>query len=184
MRNRKPTYVLDATPLIHFAKIGKLSLILDICEAYITREVYRETVERGGGAPDATVIRDAVGRRELKIYEIRDRRIVGTLQRHAEIHTGEAETLAAAKELGALAVVDEAEARAIAKTYGIPTGTGTLFLLFRLVMTKQIETQTCLSILDQLVESGLYIDAQTLMRARNRIKEFIDPRGSKPTLEG
>lgn len=183
MRSRKPAHVLDATPLIHFAKIGKLSLILEICETYITREVYRETVERGGGGPDATVIRDAVGRRELKIHEIRDRRIVETLQRHTEIHRGEAETLAAAKELGGLAVVDEAEARAIAKTYGIPTRAGTLFLLFRLLMTKQIEPETCLATLDQLVESGLYVDAQTLMRARNRIKEFIDRGRSKPTLQ-
>ncbi len=60
MRSSRPIYVLDATPIIHFAKIDRLTLVLGICEAYMTREVYRETVERGQGRPDATIVRDTV----------------------------------------------------------------------------------------------------------------------------
>lgn len=171
MRSSRPAYVLDATPIIHFAKIGKLNLILGICEAHITREVYREAVERGESRPDAILIRDAIERGDLKLYDVRDRNLVKTLQRHPEIHIGEAETLAAAKELNAPAIVDEAEARAIAKTYGIITRTGTLFLLFKLLSLQQIEATECERILDELVESGLYIDAGTLIRARQRIRE-------------
>lgn len=167
----KPTYVLDATPIIHFAKIHKLSLILGICEAYITREVYKETVERGEGRPDAAVIRDAVERGEITVYDIRDPKLTRALCRHQEIHTGEAETLAAAKELGAQAVIDEAEARAVAKTYGVPTKTGTLFLLFRLLSLQRIDLKECESILDELVESGLYIDSHTLIRAKQKIRQ-------------
>jgi predicted nucleic acid-binding protein len=79
--------------------------------------------------------------------------------------------LAAAKELNAPAIVDEAEARAIAKTYGITTRTGTLFLLFKLLSLKLIEATECERILDELAESSLYIDADTLIRARQRIRE-------------
>jgi predicted nucleic acid-binding protein len=149
-------------------QVGRaLSIVLDS----LLEEVYMGTVERGKERPDAMVIGDAIERVEFKVYDVRDRRLVGALQRHPEIHMGEAETLAAAKELNALAVVDEAEARAIAKTYGIQTRTGTLFLLFKLLTLKRVDARECLRILDELVESGLYIDSRTLTRARQKIEE-------------
>lgn len=173
MRSSRRSYVLDATPIIHFAKINRLNLILETCEAYMTKEVYRETVERDQGKPDATAILDAVERGELKVYDILDRNIVKMLQRHPELHAGEAETLAAAKELDAFAIVDDAEARAIAKAYNIKTRTGTLFLLFTLLALRRIEDAECEKILDELVESGLYIDAQTLVRAKRKLRGNI-----------
>jgi predicted nucleic acid-binding protein len=172
LRSSRPTYVLDATPIIHFAKIHKLRLVLGMCEAYMTREVYRESVERGKGRPDATVVRDTVERGELKVYDVRDRNVVKMFQRHPEMHMGEAETLAAAKELNAFAIVDEAEARTVAKAYGVKTRTGTLFLLFRLLALKRIESAECERTLDELVESGLYIDSHTLIRAKQKFKQY------------
>jgi predicted nucleic acid-binding protein len=173
LRGSEPIYVLDATPIIHFAKIDKLKLVLSICDAHMTREVYRETVERGQGKPDATMIRDTVERGELKVYDVHNRNAVKMFQRHPEIHMGEAETLAAAKELNAFAIVDEAEARAIAKTYGIKTRMGTLFLLFRLLALKRIEASECERMLDELVESGLYIDSHTFIRAKQKIRSNV-----------
>ena len=167
--SKRPSYVLDATPIIHFAKISKLGLILSMCEAYITREVYAEAAERGQGRPDSMTIREAVERGELRVYDVRDRSAVKRLLRHRELHLGEAETMAAAKELNAYAVIDEAEARVVAKTYGVKTRTGTLFLLFRLLAKGLIDGATCEKLLDELVESGLYIDSRTLIRARRKI---------------
>ena len=167
--NARPIYVLDATPIIHFAKIDRLSLVLSICEAYITREVYREVVERGEGKPDAAIVRDAIERDHIRVYDVRNPKLTRALLRHPEMHAGEAETLAAAKELDADAVMDEAEARAIAKTYGVRTKTGTLFLLFKLLSLGRIDADECGIILDELVESSLYIDSQTLIRAKRRI---------------
>ncbi len=176
MGSSEQVYVLDATPIIHFAKIDKLALVLSICDGYMSEEVYRETVERGQGRPDATVIRDAVERGELKVYNVRNRNVVKMFQRHPEIHMGEAETLAAAKELKGFAIVDEAEARVIAKAYGIKTRTGTLYLLFRLLALKRIEATECERILDELVESGLYIDSHTFIRAKQKIRGNIKQR--------
>ena len=173
MRSSEPVYVLDATPLIHFAKIERLRLVLAVCKAHVTREVYRETVERGEGRPDALVIRDAVKRGELRVYDVHDRKALNMLLRHPEIHMGEAETLAAAKELSGFAIVDEAEARAIAKTYGIKARTGTIFLLFRLLALNLIEPTECERMLEELVQSGLYIDSRTLIKAKHRIKSHI-----------
>ena len=184
MRSSKPVYVLDATPIIHFAKIDRLRLVLGICEAYMMREVYRETVERGEGRPDATVVRDSVEHGELKVYDVRDRNVVKMFRRHPEMHMGEAETLAAAKELNAFAIVDEAEARTVAKAYGVKTRTGTLYLLFRLLALKRIDSPECESILDELVESGLYIDSHTLIRARQKLKQQHYPNTEVQEKEG
>lgn len=171
MGSARPRYLLDATAIIHFAKIRKLNLLLDTCDAHITPEVYREVVERGHGKPDARVIQDAVRSGQIKVYEVRDLKVTKALARHHEIHPGEAETLAAAKELGIPAVVDDAEARAIAKAYGISTKTGTLFLLFKILALGSIKALECSALLDQLVQSGLYVDSNTLISAKRRIFE-------------
>jgi predicted nucleic acid-binding protein len=169
--------VLDATPLIHFAKIDELTNALSICKAYMAREVYRETVERGRGKPDALVILGAVESQALNVYDVRDRGSVTKFLRHREIHLGEAETLAAAKELDAFAIIDEAEARAVANAYGVKYRTGTLFLLFRLLTQKKIDAEECESMLDKLVRSGLYVDSGTLIKAKDRIRSpALSPR--------
>ena len=66
--------------------------------------------------------------------------------------------------------MDDAEARAVGKTYAIQTRTGTLFLLFRLLTLKKATPDECLRILDELVDSGLYIDSLTLARAKRKIE--------------
>jgi len=171
LKSKRPPYVLDATAVIHFAKIGKLRLITDICDAHITREVYHETVEVDEGQPDSLVIKDAVDHGELKVYDVVEKRLVKALLRHSEIHPGEAETLAAAKELGGLAVIDEKEARAIASIHGIRAAPGTLFLLFRLLKLEKIGVEEAEEALTDLITSGLYLDSKTLLRAKERLEE-------------
>ena len=172
LRNRKPIYVLDATAIIYFAKISKLNLILETCDPHITREVYLETVERNGKYPESAIIKDTINRGQLKMYDVRERGHVEALLRHPEIHAGEAETLIAAKELGGLAVIDEKEARTVAKIYGIKTAPGTLFLLFRLLKLRKISVNNADETLDNLIASGLYLDSKTLLRAKKRLKEY------------
>lgn len=171
MRSSRTVYVFDATAIIHFAKIQKLDLVLGIGEVYIPREVCKETVERGEGRPDAVAIHAAIERRDLRVYDVHNRSLLKVFQRHPEIHTSEAETLAAAKELDAYAIVDEAEARAVAKACGVKTRTGTLFLLFKLLSLERIEASECERILDELVESGLYVDSETFIMARQKIRD-------------
>jgi len=172
LKSKKPIYVLDATAVIHFAKVSKLKLIFDVCDAYITREVYSETVEKDGKYPDSLIIKDTVDRKELKVYDVREKRFVKTLLRHPEIHVGEAETLAAAKELDGLAVVDEKEARTIARIYGIRSAPGTLFLLFRLLKLEKISVDDADKTLSALIASGLYLDLKTLLRTKEKLREY------------
>jgi predicted nucleic acid-binding protein len=171
LKDRKPIYVLDATAIIHFAKVGKLNLFSDICDAYITKEVYSETVERVR-YPDSLVIKDIVEGGGLMVYDVKDKRIVEALLRHTEIHAGEAETLAAAKELDGLAVIDEKEARTLARIYGIRSAPGTLFLLFRLLKLGKLDVEEADETLNNLVSSGLYLDPKTLLRAKEKLEEY------------
>jgi len=171
LRGREPIYVLDATAIIHFAKVGKLHLVSDICEAYITKEVYSETVE-GGGYPDSLIIRDVVDDGGLRVYDVEDERALEVLLRHPEIHAGEAEALAAAKELDGLAVIDEEEARSLARIYGIRSAPGTIFLLFRLLNLERMDAEEADETLSRLIASGLYLDPKTLIRVKEKLEEY------------
>lgn len=172
MKRDRPTYVLDATATIHFAKIGMLNPIMEICNAYITEEVYREAVVRGNTHPDALIIKDAIDTGKLKVYEIKDEKLLNALLRHPEIHRGEAETMATAQELGGIAVIDEKEARVVANLYKVETAPGCLFLLFRLLKSNKITTSEAEKALEKLLASGLYLDPLTLTRARQKLTEY------------
>jgi len=171
LKGRKPIYVLDATATIHFAKVSKIGLVCDICDAYITREAYSETVEKEGYR-DSLIIKDVVDGGRLEVYDVKDVSAVEVLLRHPEIHRGEAETLVAAKELDGLAVIDEKEARALARIYGIRSAPGTLFLLFRLLNLEKVNVLEADDILNDLISSGLYLDLKTLIRAKEKLEDY------------
>ena len=154
MGDEKPIYVLDATALIYLTRIGKLKLIPDICEAHIAAEVYSEVVEKGERYPDSLIVGDAVGSGEINIHRIKNERLVHSLMRHPEIHRGEAETLAAAKELNGIAVIDEKEARVIARAYRVNAVPGTLFILFRLLKLKKISADEAEEMLESCLPLG------------------------------
>lgn len=106
----------------------------------------------------------------MKVNEIKQRKVVKALLRHAEIHPGEAETIAASKELDGFGVIDDEEARVIARTYGVKSVPGTLFLLFRLLQLKKIDEDDAEGMLADLIASGLYLDSRTLLRAKEKLQ--------------
>jgi predicted nucleic acid-binding protein len=167
----KPVYVLDATPVIIFAKIGKLELLSEISDMVITVTVMRETTS--GDYPDALIIKEATERGILRVYDDQDRNIVDALLSYKGVHKGEAETLAAAKLLDGVAIVDDAEARSLAKVYGINTAPGSVFLLFRLLVSGKIDSFEAEEMLEKMVKSGLYLDPRTLLRAREKIRNRL-----------
>lgn len=170
--SNKPVYVLDATPVIYFAKIGKLGLLSEICDPVIVEAVFDETA--GDGFPDALLIRDLVTEGVFRRYRVEDRGLVDALMRFPEIHMGETETLAASRLLGGLAVVDDAEARAVAEVFGLRVARGTLFLLFRLVASGVIDRVEADSMLGSLVDHGLYLDPRTVLKAKEKLKRFLE----------
>jgi len=171
LRSSKRTYVLDATPVIHFSKIGRLNLILDICNAFVTKEVYNETVVRGENFPESVAIKESVESGSLKVYEVKTENRVKALLKYPEIHKGEAETIVAAEELGGTAIMDDKEARVIAKIYNVNTASGCLFLLFRLFKLRKMDANEAKSVLEGLINSGLRLDPETLLEAYRKIEQ-------------
>ena len=108
----------------------------------------------------------------LRVYDVEDERALEVLLRHPEIHAGEAETLAAAKELDGLAVIDGEEARALARIHGIRSAPGTIFLLFRLLNLERMDVEEADETLSRLIASGLYLDPKTLIRAKGKLEEY------------
>ena len=168
--NNKPIYILDATPVIHFARIGKINHIPMICQPVIVESVYKETTREEYA--DGLIVKDHVDSETIKVYKAEDRGDVEALLRTKGIHLGEAETLAAAKSLDCTAIMDDSEARAVAEVYGIKAAPGTLILLFKLLSQKIISIEEAEDMLVKLVRNGLYLDSKTILRARERIREL------------
>jgi len=165
----KDRLVLDATPLIHLAKAGLLEAALGSFEVIVAESVLEE-VTRGEAHPDAVLIRGAADEGRIKVHRPRDGGMVQALMRHREVHRGEAETMAAAAELGTAAVMDNGVARAVARLHGVPTKPGTLYLLFRLVSLGMLSATNAEERLDRMVKSGLYLDSKTLIAAKEKLR--------------
>ena len=168
--NGKQVIFLDATPVIYFARIGKLDLVSRMAEFFIVEEVYRETAS--GDYPDALVVKSLVSEGALKMYRVEDRDTVEALLRYPGVHLGEVETIVAAKEKQGLAVIDDANARAVAKVHGVAVAPGTVYVLFRLLSCGLVTCEEADEMLSQLVRGGLFLDSRSLLRARERLKEY------------
>jgi predicted nucleic acid-binding protein len=166
----KPRHVFDSTPLIYLAKSGLIDAALETCEAYTTNSVIKETTENTG-YPDSFTIKDSLEKRLLRIHSPSEVK-VKALRRHTEVHVGEAEVLASADELGAYAIIDDKEARAVAELYNIRTHPGTLYILFRLVALRKLDAVAAEEKLDQMVDAGLYLDPRTLIAAKNKLRNI------------
>ena len=89
---------------------------------------------------------------------------------HRDIHRGEAEVLALAKELDAVAVVDDRVARAAAKIQGVRLE-GTYGVVLRAVRKGSITTREAEETLDKLVSSGWRCDAELYSALLKSIKK-------------
>ncbi len=120
----------DSSTLIHLAAIGHLSLLLQFFDhLVIPTAVWREIVQEGRGRPGQREVEEACAEGWIEVASASDHLLVMALK--LELDEGEAELLALAVERQArLVLVDETEARRIAKSLGLET-TGVVGLLIR-----------------------------------------------------
>ncbi len=122
--------ISNSSPLIHLAAIGRLRLLQDFYEGVlIPPAVWREVVEEGKGRPGASEVGHAAKQGWLQITHIADRALVQLLRR--DLDDGEAEAIAlAVEQTPDVILLDESEARTVAKTFGL-CKTGTIGVLVR-----------------------------------------------------
>ena len=119
--------VANSSVLIHLSRVGRLDLLERIFgRIVIPKAVYRECVVEGRGRPGAEEIASAPW---IEVRSISSEALKRSFM--FLLDEGEAEVIVLAIEAGAdLVILDEREARLVAKSFGLKV-TGTLGVLLR-----------------------------------------------------
>jgi len=150
--------VSNSSPLIHLAKIGKLDLLKHLFSEIIVPEaVYRESVVEGRNRNDAVKIAEAEW---IRVQKIKNDKLKRAFM--MEIDEGEAEAIVLALEESAdLTILDDYEARRIARTFGLKV-TGTIGILIRAKYEGRIRNLK--DEIDRLMKTGFWIDKELYKR--------------------
>jgi hypothetical protein len=148
MPEKSRLVVVDTTPIIALALLGKLDLLPQLYDQVITPSAVRTEVLAGG--PAGTGSAELQGATWLRVVSLQDPRRADLL---ADLDRGEAEVIALALEMNAgLVVIDERLARRHAKRLGLRL-TGTLGVLLKAKQLGLIDTIAPL--IEQLRSGGI-----------------------------
>lgn len=169
--------VLNATPLIYLTRAG-LSWIFGAVGGMIsTPAVYSEVVERGKelGRPDAKVLEDLFEKGVLVVRAPRNTilrmvREAAAESVYAPLHAGEAEVLALAKELKAVAIIDEKSAREAGEVLGIEVR-GSAYLIGLMVKAGKISRKQATQAIDKMISSGWRISTEDYLKIVAELKQ-------------
>lgn len=172
----KRRFVFDATPLIHLTKAGLTPLVVDLAGDKFTvptvvDEVVGRMEEEEFEYPDAGIISSLIEEGVIRVRKPAPKDVSRVARLHGDIHRGEAEVLALAKELEAIAVIDDRAARSAAKIQGVRLE-GTYGVVLRAVRKGSVTTREAEEDLDRLVSSGWRCDAElyaALLRFLKRV---------------
>ena len=143
--------VSNSSPIIHLAKIGKLSLLREYFNTIMVPEsVFKECVAEGKDRKEVDAIKKAEW---IRVAEVQDKKLVKLLQ--SSLDDGESEAIALSLESGAdLILLDDSDAREKARIYGL-TVTGTLGVLLRAKKDRKISSLK--ENIIKLRESGFWV---------------------------
>ena len=158
----------DASPLISLAKAGKLYLVRELFgKVAIEEEVKRETIDRGKeeGAPDALVIEDAVKEGWIEIERIKEEK------RFRGIHKGEGNTILLAKKHKCLVLIDEEDAREVARAVDLKVR-GSLYVLKKAVEKGVMSKGEAIKTLDKMIKDGFRISTRIYAEFLEELKIY------------
>lgn len=158
--------VSDASPLINMAKAGKLNLLRELFgKVLIEEEVKRETIDRGKeeGAPDALVIEDALKEGWIEVDKINEEKSF------TGIHKGEGNSILLAKKHKCLVLIDEEDAREVARAMGLKVR-GSLYVLKKAVERGLISKDDAIRTLDEMIEDSFRISTRIYMKFLEGLK--------------
>jgi predicted nucleic acid-binding protein len=166
--------VTNTSPVILLARIGRLSLLRELYgSALMPPFVKTECIDRGreAGAVDVPEIESGIaeGWIQLATLDKGEMREAARLSTDARIGRGEAEALVLAKRSRALVVLDDKEARAIAKGRSLEH-TSTVMVLFEAFKAKVISYDELVDDLAKLT-SIMWISTDVIAEIIRRAKE-------------
>jgi len=150
--------ICNSTPLIHLSKLGRLNLLKEFfAEVLIPSEVMGESVKKSG-SPDAKEIESAAWIHPVEIQDLDLKKALMLLLDEGE----SAAIVLALEQKASLIIVDDYDARIVAREYGLKV-TGTIGLLLRAKYTGKISSLK--NELDGLKESGFWLNEELYKRA-------------------
>ncbi len=158
----KAKFVFDATPLIHLAKAGLSPLIVALeGEKYTVPAVFDEVVRKGKEMdyPDAASTASLIDEGVLKVGAPLRKKADAIARLHKDIHAGETEVIALAKETSAIAVIDDRVARTVARIEGVRVE-GSYGVILRAAARDSLSKEEGESALGGLIASGWRCDAE------------------------
>jgi len=141
--------ITNTSPMIILARIERLQLLKELYETILMSPAVKvECIDKGRetGATDVVAMENGIKQGWIQLVNLdkEEMREARGLMDEVRIGMGEAETLALARSRNALAVLDDKEARAIAKSWNLEY-TSTLMVLYEAFAKNLIDY-------DELVE--------------------------------
>lgn len=148
--------MFDSTPLIYLARTGVLEKLKELGDELVIPHLVHGEVVIGGmdrGAADALLVDRCVKEGMFRIVYPEQKKPSEYFGNIPGLHEADAETLAIARELQGIAVMDEAKGRRIAEIEGIEVR-GSIYLLFRLLKADVLSGTELRRTLDSMIGTG------------------------------
>ena len=171
-------WVFDSSPLIYLNKVG-LNWIFEQLEGekIIPTQVYEQVITQGKirGDADALISEELVKKGVIKVVTTQDdfKEMLKSLKE--ELHEGELEVLALAKDKGGVAILDESIAREVGKVFKIEVH-GALFLIFLMVKKGKMRKEEARDKVDLMIRKGFRLgheEYQEFLKMLGNIQENV-----------
>lgn len=166
--------VFNATPSIYLARVSLIEKLRELSEEkYLPQSVYEEVVTKGKerGLADAFKIEKTVKEGVIKIKTPSNYDFTKHLLENPKIHLADAEAISLAKELQAIALMDEEEARAMSNLEKI-SNNGTIYLLFRLLKKNVITKEELIDYLNKMIREGWRCSTELYSKIITNLNSF------------
>jgi predicted nucleic acid-binding protein len=166
----------NTSPIVALAKIGRLELLRDLYgTVFISPFVKVESVDKGKelGASDALEIERAISENWIKISKLtrKQSQNIRRLVAETRIGLGEAQALTLAKDKGMIVILDDKEARAIAKSWNLKY-TSTVMVLYEAFVKNLINYDELIEDLAKLAKV-MWISTDVITDIIKRAKKVI-----------
>ncbi|MGB7532964.1 MAG: DUF3368 domain-containing protein [Halobacteriota archaeon] len=165
-------WIFDSSPLIYLNKVG-LNWVFEQLEGekIIPTQVYEQVVTRGKirGDADAIISEELVRNEVIKVITVENgfKEMLKSLKE--ELHEGELEVLALAKNEGGVAILDESIAREVGKVFKIEVH-GALFLIFLMVKKGKMRKEEARDKVDLMIRKGFRLGHEEYLEVLNLLE--------------
>ncbi len=165
-------WIFDSSPLIYLNKVG-LNWVFEQLEGekIIPTQVYEKVVTRGKirGDADAIISEELIRNEVIKVITVENgfKEMLKSLKE--ELHEGELEVLALAKNEGGVAILDESIAREVGKVFKIEVH-GALFLIFLMVKKGKMRKEEARDKVDLMIRKGFRLGHEEYLEVLNLLE--------------